>query len=131
MSSGKERIRSEQATTEWVVVERSPFRRFFKKTPQYEPYRQEFIVNVSTDPFYYAPHPGRISKLHGYPPDTYRWKKADVRVVYEVARPVSTVYALDAGLRSEIYKQHHRRRGRGIGPRVLRCWVALRPLPYS
>ncbi len=105
------------AKKKWIVKfpserEEKRFKKFLRsrshETSHYETYTEE----VATDP--YSPRqPGRIEKLkqvEGYPENTFRWKKANLRVVYTPEGSTKTVWNLERGTATSIpYKKKSRR----------------------
>ena len=91
---------------------KTPFVKFFKTHPTYTKWIPQFQEDVTTDPRRH-PSPDRIRPIQRddiYEPDTYRWRKSDLRIVYLVTEPPKTkrhsIWPLDAGTSSGIrYKK--------------------------
>jgi mRNA-degrading endonuclease RelE of RelBE toxin-antitoxin system len=97
----------------WYIERpRASFIKFFESHATDRKWLRVFEQDVTTDPRHH-PSPKRIRLIKRedlYPDGTYRWRKADVRIVYLVTEPPETarhtVWPLDANTASSIrYKK--------------------------
>jgi mRNA-degrading endonuclease RelE of RelBE toxin-antitoxin system len=85
--------------TKWDIAEpKRHFQKFFETHTQYVEFIPEFRADVTENPFRHE-NPIKIKKLKpndSYPPDCYRWRKKDLRIVYSVSKPDKLIFPLDA-----------------------------------
>jgi mRNA-degrading endonuclease RelE of RelBE toxin-antitoxin system len=83
----------------WVLASpKKDFVKFFKNHPTYTKYIPEFETDVTANPYRHDV-PDRIVKLHpddNYPKESYRWKKSNMRIVYNVSKQKKIILPLDA-----------------------------------
>lgn len=74
-------------------------KKYFQSNPKHTGYVHDYERDVTTNPFYH-PAKGRIVKLQPekrrYPKGTYRWKKSDLRFVYQPVKEEHIIYTLEA-----------------------------------
>ncbi|MCK4404327.1 MAG: hypothetical protein KAW02_04485 [candidate division Zixibacteria bacterium] len=92
--------------TKWELAEpKKQFLKFFKTHREKTKYIPVFQEDVTENPFYQPKHPKRIKKLapqDDYPPDSYRWKMSDLRIVYSLMKKEKIVLPLDADVAGDI-----------------------------
>ena len=105
MSPNDDNIADSTGKQNWKLANpKRDFEKFFKNHPTYVKYIPEFETDVTTNPFSH-PVSKRIIKLQhddNYPKDSYRWKKSDMRIVYNILEEQKIVLPLDANTAGNI-----------------------------